>query len=291
VDHLRSLADHVMRHHYPELEPGAYADFFAEVVRRTALLMVEWWRVGFVHGVMNTDNMSILGLTIDYGPYGWLEGYDPDWTPNTTDAGGRRYRFGNQPGIAQWNLAQLGNALVPLVDDPAGLQAALDRFVPVFEAAWQEMVARKLGLEAYDNELVDDLLVLLRMTETDMTIFFRRLSEVTTPEMGPLTDAHYGPVTPEVRAVTEAWLQRWLSAVMPAGRAGMNTVNPTYVFRNYLAQEAIDLATAGDPSRIHRLLDALRRPYDEQPGSEAFAARRPEWARVKPGCSMLSCSS
>jgi serine/tyrosine/threonine adenylyltransferase len=291
IDHLRALADHTIRHHFPELAPEDVTGMYAEVVRRTALLMVEWWRVGFVHGVMNTDNMSILGLTIDYGPYGWLEGYDPDWTPNTTDAQGRRYRFGNQAAIAQWNLAQLGNALVPLVEDHGGLQVALDGFVPAFEGAWQEMLAAKLGLSGFDKDLVDDLLALLAMAETDMTIFFRNLADVTGPEMGRLEEAHYAPPSAEVREATRAWLTRWLAAVTPEGRAGMNTVNPRYVFRNYLAQEAIDLATAGDPTRIEELLEVLRRPYDDQPGKEQFAGRRPEWARVKPGCSMLSCSS
>jgi serine/tyrosine/threonine adenylyltransferase len=291
IDHLRALADHTIRHHFPEMASGDVTGMFTEVVRRTALLVVEWWRVGFVHGVMNTDNMSILGLTIDYGPYGWLEGYDPDWTPNTTDAQGRRYRFGNQAAIAQWNLAQLGNALVPLVEDHSGLQDALDGFVPTFERAWQEMLTAKLGLSGFDQELVDDLLTLLGMAETDMTIFFRNLADVTSPEMGRLEEAHYAPPSAEVRAATEAWLTRWLAAITPEGRTGMHSVNPRYVFRNYLAQEAIDLATAGDPTRIEALLNVLRRPYDDQPGKDRFGARRPEWARVKPGCSMLSCSS
>jgi serine/tyrosine/threonine adenylyltransferase len=291
TDHLRALADHTIRHHFPELEPGDVTGMYAEVVHRTALLMVEWARVGFVHGVMNTDNMSILGLTIDYGPYGWLEGYDPGWTPNTTDAQGRRYRFGNQPAIAQWNLAQLGNALVPLLDSPAPLQEALDGFVTTFERGWTSMMTVKLGLAEFDRELVDDLLALLGMAETDMTIFFRNLAEVTSAEMGRLEEAHYAAPSEAVLAATQAWLTRWLAAVTPEGRARMNMVNPKYVFRNYLAQEAIDLATAGDPTRIDELLDVLRRPYDDQPGREHFAARRPEWARVKPGCSMLSCSS
>ena len=135
--------------HFPELgapSPATYARWFEEICRRTAVMIAEWMRVGFVHGVMNTDNMSILGLTIDYGPYGWLEGYDPRWTPNTTDAEGRRYCYGNQPQIAQWNLVRLANALLPLIDDKAPLEQGLAVFGETFERASSRMLAGKLGL-------------------------------------------------------------------------------------------------------------------------------------------------
>src|SRR5262249_32083091 len=138
LDELKRLADYVIEMHFPELgAPGqsAYARWFEEVCRRTAVLIAEWMRVGFVHGVMNTDNMSILGLTIDYGPYGWLEGYDPRWTPNTTDAEGRRYCYGNQPQIAQWNLVRLANALYPLIGDKAPLEQALALYGETFNTA------------------------------------------------------------------------------------------------------------------------------------------------------------
>jgi len=312
---LRQLADFVITTEFPELgEPGddgqIYADLLAEVSRRTAEMVVEWLRVGFVHGVMNTDNMSILGLTIDYGPYGWLDDYDPDWTPNTTDAATRRYRFGMQPQVSQWNLVQLANALFPLVGAVEPLQAAIDGFAPVFEERWADMMGAKLGLPALaddtDRDLASEALEVLQLAETDMTIFWRRLAEVSTePDLDPaaraavLGDAHYSPgaVTEEARGRLEAFVTAYATRLGALGigdaerRAAMNSVNPKFVLRNYLAQLAIDAATAGDPSLIHELLDVMRRPYDEQPEFEHHAAKRPDWARTRVGCSQLSCSS
>jgi uncharacterized protein YdiU (UPF0061 family) len=308
---LRQLVDHTMRADFPHYEsrgPTAIADWFAEVCRRTAELLVHWMRVGFVHGVMNTDNMSILGLTIDYGPYGWLEDYDPDWTPNTTDAHGRRYRFGAQPQVALWNLLQLANALYPLVEEAAPLEAALDEYQRAFDAGWRAMMAAKLGLRLLDGSddraLVADLLAILSQVETDMTIFFRRLATIELREdateaclVAPFTAAYYRPDTLDVRRRTVDWARRYTARARADGtaadvhRAAMDRVNPKYVLRNYLAQLAIDRAEAGDPSLIVELLDVLRRPYDEQPARETFAAKRPDWARQRPGCSMLSCSS
>src|SRR5688572_20978780 len=178
LDSLKRLADYVMRMHYPGLD--SYQKFFQELCRRTGLLMADWMRLGFVHGVMNTDNMSILGLTIDYGPYGWLEPYDPQWTPNTTDEHTRRYCYGNQPEIAQWNLARLAEALLPLVNDKVPFEEGLALYAETFNRAWQSALAQKLGLVALgkpgDDELVSDLFVLLSEVETDFTIFFRNLA-------------------------------------------------------------------------------------------------------------------
>ena len=319
LDELRRLTDHTIREHFPELWPesgeptaSTYVDFYAEVVRRTADLIVEWQRVGFVHGVMNTDNLSILGLTIDYGPYGWLEDYDPDWTPNTTDRHGRRYRFGNQPGIGQWNLAQLGNALFPLIDDAEPLQQAIDGYVTRFRSRHQDMMAAKLGLGEWrtesDEPLMVELFELLAAAETDMTIFYRGLADVPTADeradrdarFEPLRPAFYRPeeeLTDDLRRRWDRWLEDYVRRVGADGRpddrrrAGMNRVNPKYVLRNYLAQLAIDRATEGDPAGVTELLDVMRRPYDDQPGRERFAERRPDWARTRVGCSMLSCSS
>jgi uncharacterized protein YdiU (UPF0061 family) len=258
--------------------------------------------------------MSILGLTIDYGPYGWLENYDPDWTPNTTDAAGRRYRFGHQAAIAQWNLAQLANAIYPLIGRVEPLQAVLDEYVNIYQAGWRQMMARKLGLKAYDpatdEALISELLTILPLVETDMTIFFRRLARLdgSAPYlvadddealMAVLMEAYYVPaqLTADVRSRTAGWLRRYLERagrdpVSPqTRRRRMNAVNPKYVLRNYMAQMAIDKAEQDDFSLIHDLLDLLRRPYDEQPEKEEFAAKRPDWARHRPGCSMLSCSS
>lgn len=318
-DELRALADFTIREHYPALwpedgkaTPQTYVDFYAEVVKRTAELIVEWQRVGFVHGVMNTDNLSILGLTIDYGPYGWLEDYDPDWTPNTTDRHGKRYRYGNQPGIGQWNLAQLGNALYPLIDDTEPLQEAIDGYVTHFRSAHQAMFAAKLGLASWDTDRDEPLMVelvdLMQEAETDMSLLFRGLAEVPLADpsverdarFAPLRDAFYLPdeqLTDELRGRWDAWLDRYSARVGADGtadgarRESMNRTNPLYVMRNYLAQLAIDKSEAGDHTGVTDLLEVMRNPYDEQPGRESFAAKRPDWARTRVGCSMLSCSS
>jgi len=283
---LRHLADHVAAHHYPGL---SHRDWFHELCRRTALLMCDWMRLGFVHGVMNTDNMSILGLTIDYGPYGWLEGYDPSWTPNTTDNEGRRYCYGNQPQIGLWNLTRLAEALLPLMPKEE-LEAGLELYGKTYTEAFRKALAAKLGLPELDDALVKEMFELMAEVETDFTLFFRGLSSVTeTNLLAPLLPAFYAEPDAAHRARVEAWLRRWLAA--SPGRSGMNAVNPKYVPRNYLAQQAIDAMAAGDASVLEKLMKVLERPYDEQPGNDAFAARRPEWARNKAGCSALSCSS
>jgi serine/tyrosine/threonine adenylyltransferase len=303
---LRQLADFTIARDFPEMRGRGgtpYGDWFAEVCRRTATMVAGWMRVGFVHGVMNTDNMSILGLTIDYGPYGWIDAYDPDWTPNTTDAQGRRYRFGWQPRIAQWNLVRLAQALSPLFEDPAPLQAGLDGYADAYAAAERVNVARKLGLaECRDGDLalMEELQSVLHAAELDMTIFFRTLSGLPpgAATARDFAEAFYDPVPRDAHGAALAdWLARYAARVaadpLPpdARRDRMRAANPRYVLRNYLAQQAIDAATAGDASAVHALLEVMRRPYDDQPGREAYAARRPEWARSKAGCSMLSCSS
>jgi len=310
---LRRFADYTVRTQFPHLaaeravDTDVYLAWFAEVCQRTAEMIVQWMRVGFVHGVMNTDNMSILGLTIDYGPYGWLETYDPDWTPNTTDAGGRRYRFGYQPAIAHWNLVRLANAIYPLIEAAAPLEELLGQFETDYARGWQAMMARKLGLREYqgaDGILVGELEEVLQLAETDMTIFFRRLAALDAGATGddllePLLDAYYVPeqLTPQVRQRINNWLSDYLGRLrldgmdQAARRSSMNAANPKYVLRNYLAQLAIDDAEAGDYALVNELLELLRHPYDEQPDREAFAVRRPDWARTRVGCSMLSCSS
>jgi uncharacterized protein YdiU (UPF0061 family) len=287
---LKKLADYVMREHFPGM--ATYADWYKEICRRTALLMVDWMRLGFVHGVMNTDNLSILGLTIDYGPYGWLEGYDLQWTPNTTDAEGRRYCYGNQPHIAEWNLARLAEALLPLIPDETQLREGLALYAETFQSAWQQALSRKLGLAALDqtgdDELVGELFQVLAEKETDFTIFFRNLA---TPTLAALRPAFYADDAKHDRL--ETWLEKY--AARARGEPGrverMNAANPKYVFRNYLAQQAIDALAGGDASVMERLMSVLQRPYDEQPEHDELAARRPEWARHKAGCSALSCSS
>lgn len=312
---LKQLVDYTIRTDFPHLDPSSpavYPEWFAEVCSRTASLMVHWLRVGFVHGVMNTDNMSILGLTIDYGPYGWIDNYDPGWTPNTTDAHGRRYAFGQQPYIALWNLTQLAQALRPLLGDAERLQEILDSsYRQKFLADWRTTMAAKLGLKQYHHErdepLINDLLSLLAATECDMTIFFRQLAHLdpspaeSDEAMGPLPEVlqpayyHFGRLDQDYRSRMNGWLDRYRQRLTrdeqsaTARRRLMQRTNPKYVLRNYMAQVAIEKAEAGDYSRIHELLALIRHPYDQQPEQERlFYRRRPDWARHKAGCSMLS---
>ena len=307
---LRRLLDFTIAVDFPELRQEGdakrrYLAWFAEVAARTATMIVHWMRVGFVHGVMNTDNMSVLGLTIDYGPYGWLEDYDPNWTPNTTDAAGRRYRFGQQPAIAQWNLLQLANALYPAIGDAAPLRDVLEGFATQYQREAAATTAAKLGLPRFRREhdaaLCDELFALLGAVETDMTLFFRGLAAVDpeAPSLAPLLDAYYAPaaLSPAVRERTTAWLSAYAARLRHEGEpdrarvARMNSCNPLFVPRNYLAQLAIDQVEAGEYSMLREWMDVLRRPYQQQPGRERYAAKRPEWARHRAGCSMLSCSS
>ncbi|MBN6148854.1 YdiU family protein [Xanthomonas sp. AmX2] len=307
---LRQLADFVVDRDFPQLRgEGAsrYGDWFAQVCVRTADMVAAWMRVGFVHGVMNTDNMSILGLTIDYGPYGWIDDYDPDWTPNTTDAQGRRYRFGTQPQVAYWNLVRLAQALAPLLADVEPLQAGLAQYQDRYAQAERDNTAAKLGLAACRDEdlaLMQDLLQLLQQGEVDMTLWFRGLIglDPRAPALAPLAEAFYDPGKYAAQAPAfEAWLARYAQRLREdlddggwsadARSARMRAANPRYVLRNYLAQQAIDRAEQGDNGGVLELLEVMRRPYDDQPQYAALAAKRPDWARERAGCSMLSCSS
>src|SRR5690606_7776068 len=180
---LRQLVEFCIRRDFPGLQgegEALYAAWFTQISQRTAVMVGHWMRVGFVHGVMNTDNMSILGLTIDYGPYGWIDNFDPDWTPNTTDARRKRYRFGQQPAVAYWNLGRLAGALAPLFKDTAGLQTGLQVFVEAYNAADRSNIVNKLGLAEFregDIHLMQSLQSLLAEAEVDMTLFFRALAD------------------------------------------------------------------------------------------------------------------
>lgn len=309
IKNLKILTDYTIKSHFSHLgKPSkeVYLQFFQEVSSKTLEMIIHWQRVGFVHGVMNTDNMSILGLTIDYGPYGWLEGFDFGWTPNTTDKQHKRYRYGNQPTIGLWNLYQLANALYPLIEEAAPLEKILEGYKSNFEKKSQNMMRAKLGLTSAkqtDINIIQSLENNLQATETDMTIFFRTLSSFKKeqPEKGVelIQDAFYTPDTIKGNVLNnwKQWFANYAKRLEDETTSAderqqqMNKVNPKYVLRNYMAQLAIDKADKGDTSLLEEMYLLLKEPYSEQPKFEHWFAKRPEWARHKVGCSMLSCSS
>ncbi len=314
LETLKKLADYTIKNHFSDIQQedkSKYLDFFREVTNRTQEMIVHWQRVGFVHGVMNTDNMSILGLTIDFGPYGWLEGYEENWTPNTTDRQMRRYRFGHQPSVALWNLVRLANAIYPLVEESKGFEEILNQYQVNYQQAYADMMMSKLGLENKENlkkDLIPNLIEVLQLSETDMTIFFRKLAAFTKEGnskneeidfLALIKDAFYNPeeIKDEVYLKWQNWFESYRQHLQLESltdnqrKTKMNAVNPKYVLRNYMAQLAIDAADNGDYSVINELHTLLKKPYQEQLENEKWFVKRPEWARHKVGCSMLSCSS
>nr|WP_315222591.1 YdiU family protein [uncultured Flavobacterium sp.] len=310
LKNLQQFVEYNIKYYFPEIkgEPKEqYLQFFQKVADTTREMILHWQRVGFVHGVMNTDNMSIHGLTIDYGPYGWLENYDPNWTPNTTDSQNRRYRFGNQPQIAQWNLYQLANAIYPLINEAEPLEKILASFITDYDSGYKTMFLSKLGVftsTESDSKLIADLEATLQLSETDMTLFFRNLSKVKKEDspnkaLEIIQDAFYLPeeITGEILDFWTKWFTIYIERLNAENLSDesrsqkMNLVNPKYVLRNYMSQLAIDAADQGDYSLINELYLLLQKPYDEQPEFEKWFTKRPDWARSKVGCSMLSCSS
>lgn len=310
---LKKLANYTINTYYPEFnieDKYDYLQLFKKIADENLEMVLNWQRVGFVHGVMNTDNMSIHGITIDYGPYGWLEGYDPSWTPNTTDKQYKRYQFGNQPNIVLWNLYKLANAIYPLVNAPEGFEKILNDFVKIYDQKYLCMMRNKLGFtteQKSDKELIEQLENTLQLTETDMTIFFRNLSSYdknkpVTYDMNtlkPILDAFYKTEELDGDIIEEwnDWIKLYLNRLKEEKISDqkrkeiMNKVNPKYVLRNYMSQLAIDDAEKGNYHLIEELHQLLKKPYDEQPKHQKWFAKRPEWARNKVGCSMLSCSS
>jgi uncharacterized protein YdiU (UPF0061 family) len=318
---LKQLVDYSIKRDFPQLlkqyadDPiKRYLAWFDEIAQRTCRLMVHWMRVGFVHGVMNTDNMSLIGETIDYGPYGWIDNFDLSWTPNTTDAQGKRYSFGKQGEISQWNLFQLANAIYPLIEESSPLEAILNNYSKEYQKQWHEMMSKKLGISITaaedinhkaDTTLFLALETLLGDIETDMTIFYRLLADFSYDDkikennVAHFSDCFYldDQLTTEHQARFSSWLENYTNRLQgdnktPEQRkSAMNKVNPKYVLRNYLAQQAIELAEQGDFSKLHELQKVLEKPYDEQIEFHHYSEKRPEWARNKAGCSMLSCSS
>jgi uncharacterized protein YdiU (UPF0061 family) len=273
---VRELADHAIARHFPDAADAdnPHLELYRRVVDAQASLVARWMLVGFVHGVMNTDNTTISGETIDYGPCAFLDAFDPATVFSSIDHGGR-YAYGNQPGIAQWNLARLGETLLPLIDDDldAAVAAATEvvtSFAERFEAHWASGMAAKLGLEEPDTPLFRDLLALLHAQRIDFTGFFRALSAHLRGESARSLFAE-----PDA---FDAWAARW-EALLPPDRgavaAAMDRVNPVYIPRNHLVEEALAAATAGDMAPFHRLVDVVANPFDERAGLDRYAEPAP----------------
>ena len=297
-DTLKILLNHTIKHHFPNHSidnDEGIIKWLKQIADNTAEMIAHWMRVGFVHGVMNTDNMSIHGLTIDYGPYGWLEDYNPNWTPNTTDSSTRRYRYGQQAQIGAWNIARLAEAVAPLMDDVQSLYTVLEHFENKYIEFQNSMWSEKLGIDDFkesDEAMIIELDSMLQKVETDMTIFFRILSHTEKPDIKLLSEAFYDSENIPSDEWNE-WLGKWWQRVDgKPNRQNMLQSNPKYVLRNWMAQLAIDAAEKEDYSVCEELYNLLKNPYDEQPEfEEKWFQKRPEWARHRVGCSMLSCSS
>ncbi|RST52870.1 protein adenylyltransferase SelO [Variovorax sp. DXTD-1] len=295
---LRALADYVIDRYYPACRTtdrfggNAYAAFLEAVSERTAALLAQWQAVGFCHGVMNTDNMSILGLTIDYGPFQFLDGFDPRHICNHSDTSGR-YAFNQQPNVAYWNLFCLAQALLPLIVDQEVAVAALESYKAVFPREFEGRMRAKLGLTDSaegDRALIEGVLKLLAAEKVDYTIFWRRLSQ-------HMADGNAEPVRDLFldRAGFDAWLlsfsERHAQARSPGQRSEaadlMFKSNPRFVLRNHLGQQAIEAAAQKDFSGVATLLNLLETPFEEHPGADAYAGFPPDWASTIE----ISCSS
>ncbi|MGX4643026.1 protein adenylyltransferase SelO [Massilia sp. SYSU DXS3249] len=298
-EELRQLADYVIDGFYPELRSAEnlYKELLAEVTRRTARMIAGWQSVGFMHGVMNTDNMSILGLTLDYGPFGFMEAFDVNHICNHTDQGGR-YSYANQVAVGHWNCYALGNALLDLIGSVEAAQEALDVYMPEFERKLDELLHAKLGLatsQEGDRALFDSLFSIMQASHVDFTLLFRRLGDLKRDVSGLDAAAADAPLRDLFidRAAFDDWAVRYRARLQQeergdeARRSAMNGVNPKYVLRNYLAQQAIEQAQNGDYAGVRELLAVLEQPFDEQPGREAYAALPPDWAAHLE----VSCSS
>ncbi|MGZ3237360.1 MAG: protein adenylyltransferase SelO [Burkholderiaceae bacterium] len=293
-DALKTLADYVIDAFYPELKNSAnpYQALLQEVTRRTAHMVAHWQAVGFMHGVMNTDNMSILGLTIDYGPFGFMEAFDANHICNHTDQQGR-YSYSMQPQIAHWNCYALGQALLPLIGSVDDVQAALAVYKAEYETKLNDLLHAKLGLmtkHADDEKLIDAMFLLMQNSHVDFTLFFRRLGNLQLENSAtdePLRDLFID------RPGLDAWVQQYRARLRQENsedhqrRLAMHAVNPKFILRNYLAQIAIEKAQNKDFSEIERLRKVLENPFDEQAENEHYADLPPDWASQLE----VSCSS
>ncbi|GEO05440.1 UPF0061 protein [Adhaeribacter aerolatus] len=304
-ENLKNLTNWTIQQYFLHLQgEDKILLWFKEIVARTASLMVEWQRVGFVHGVMNTDNMSILGLTIDYGPYSFLDDYDPDFTPNTTDLPGRRYAFGQQPSIAYWNLGCLASAIAPLLSGTEEIVAALETFEDIYSTKYQSMLGNKLGLDKVKPEDIDLLVALedmLTRIKPDMTIFYQLLIALPIhpePEEAVLNhfkDSFYRAPEGKEQELFLNFIKTYQERIQknsigPEERiTRMQKANPRFILRNYLLHQAIEELERGESTLFGKLQEAIKEPYSGK--WDAFMVKRPNWASQKAGCSMLSCSS
>ena len=293
-EQLRVLADYVIDRYYPacrtsaKLSANPYANLLEAVSERTAAMVAGWQAIGFCHGVMNTDNMSILGLTIDYGPFQFLDGFNPGHICNHSDGQGR-YAYNKQPNVAYWNLFCLGQALLPLMEEQELALAALESYKTVFPAALEGRMRGKLGLvdaRETDRLLIDEILKLMAKEKTDYTIFWRRLSHaVASGDQNPVRDLFVD------REAIDAWLLKHSQRVegMDTAQVGFSMLrtNPKFILRNHLGEEAIQQAKLKDFSGVNRLLQVLEAPFDEHGGVESLAAFAPDWA----SSIEISCSS
>ncbi|WP_210466602.1 protein adenylyltransferase SelO [Rufibacter roseolus] len=304
-ENLQKLVDWTIDRYYPHLQgEGRILAWFKEIMEKTAALMVEWMRVGFVHGVMNTDNMSILGLTIDYGPFSFLDDYDPDFTPNTTDLPGRRYAFGKQASIAYWNLGCLASAIAPLLPGTEELVAVLETYSDIFHEKYYAMMAQKLGLDQVkegDQELITRFTDTLYTLNLDMTILFQLLMDLP-EEVGTeaevtahFQDSFYREIEAGERATLFTLMQDYATRLKAntgtreEAKDRMRKANPRIILRNYLLHQAIEELERGENKLFLKLQEAMKDPYSRH--HDELFAKRPDWASQKAGCSMLSCSS
>lgn len=300
---LKDLLDFTIENYYPEItssDTQKYKDFFENICTRTADLMVEWFRVGFVHGVMNTDNMSILGLTIDYGPYSMMDEYDLNFTPNTTDLPGRRYAFGKQGQISQWNLWQLANALHPLIKDEKFLENTLNRYGTYFWDAHDKMLCRKFGFDELrkdDEEFFTNWQGLMQELELDHTLFFNQLEKITADSnlKDLFSNTSYSFLNEEKLGKLKSFIKSYESRLNSNSISREESLqmmaksNPKFILRNYLLYECIEEINNGQRDLLNKLTKALENPYEEL--FPEFSVKRPSGYDDTAGCSTLSCSS
>ncbi len=303
TDLLKQLADYTIENFYQDINsennPDKYIDWFQAICNRTLKMIIDWYRVGFVHGVMNTDNMSVLGLTIDYGPFSMMDGYNLEFTPNTTDLPGKRYAFGKQGQISHWNLAMLANAIFPLINDADALEKILDNYGKQFWTAHDEMLAKKFGFDEVlqeDERFFTEWQQLMQDLNLDYTLFFQNLEKPTSEiKTEDFSNSFYRSLNEnELKRLSnfiEKYQERKLKNKITEKEslALMSKTNPKFILRNYLLFESIQDAENGDYELFFKLKEALQDPYENR--FPEFNKKRPSKYDNQTGCSQLSCSS